>query len=608
VPPARRRLTSSNTYIMFVGMLQLTHLTVNNFRSIGEGRFDLSDLCILIGKNDVGKSNLLHAVRLLLSGTSSSVALTDFYELSKRIEIEARFAGASDFLALCDEKNRKKVSDRICDDGSLRIRRCTDENSKLGKIETFDPRDGNFSTPTGIDAALRPILPEVIFIGALADVSQEAEGTKKGAVGQLMSQILNRGRDRIEPHLTSAYAGASELLNIPDLSTGKSGQDSDSRIQELKDVEGRISFHLKEMFPSASARLKINLPTADDIFRGVDVLIKEGICEEPYYRRGHGLQRALHLSLLRSLAFYIRQEQEIEVPQPFILLFEEPEAFLHPSGQTKMRDALAEIAKKEQVIIATHSPVLVSARFIDKTMRLEKTSPGPYKKPVTRAYGPIDPTKLEQKEKEIHRLFEIQRSARFLFSRGVLLVEGVADEHLVSAAGKMLKGFDFDFHEIAIVESGGKDAIIPFMSLLRKLQLKTWALVDLDFLWAGAGQVLKSDALYSEFCEQLDAIVPKRTAPATDHEKRVDKQSKTEVCVGELRKLVSGLADRLADSSIYLLSNGEIELYFGMSASGKGHYMQAASGVLTGNRVIAHPEDLLRLFDALEKWSMETRL
>jgi len=47
------------------------------------------------------------------------------------------------------------------------------------------------------------------------------------------------------------------------------------------------------------------------------------------------LQRTLYLSLLRALAARIRGQTE-RVVRPFILLFEEPEAFLHPEGQIKM--------------------------------------------------------------------------------------------------------------------------------------------------------------------------------------------------------------------------------------------------------------------------------
>lgn len=126
----------------------------------------------------MGKSNVLDAIQLLLEG--GTVNPVDFYDLSKPISIEATFEGASPFLPLCDVKNRSKIEDRIDQADQIRIRRLTDEEHKLGKIEIQDAKDGTFGTPTGIDAALKPFLPEVIFIGALDDVSEEAEKQQEG--------------------------------------------------------------------------------------------------------------------------------------------------------------------------------------------------------------------------------------------------------------------------------------------------------------------------------------------------------------------------------------------------------------------------------------------
>src|SRR6266571_4085235 len=323
-------------------MLRLSLLSVNNFRSLQSQHLTFPELAVLVGKNDVGKSNVLDAIQLLLEG--GSVSPVDFYDLAKPITIEAVFEAAASFLPLCDTKNRSKIEDRINEQGQIRVRRTTDEAQKLGKIEIYDKEDDTFGTPTGIDAALKPVLPEVIFIGALDDVSEEAESSKKGAVGKLMGQILARVKEKVQSQLDKAYTDANRLLNPQSSVEDGKTKVLDNRLAELKDVESRISHHLQEMFPAAAAALKVNLPIAEDLFKDVDILIREGSqTPEPYYRRGHGLQRALHLSLLRSLAFYIRQETGKDVARPFILLFEEPEACLHPNGQIKMRKALSEI-------------------------------------------------------------------------------------------------------------------------------------------------------------------------------------------------------------------------------------------------------------------------
>src|SRR5256885_10311489 len=150
-------------------MLRLSSLSVTNFRSIRDQTFEFPELAVLVGKNDVGKSNVLRAIDLLIDG--GSLEATDAYDPAEPIVLDGTFDGATEYSVLCDPKNRSKVTDRIDSKGRIRIRRMSEAENKLGKIEINDPRDNKFGMPTGIDAAIKPLLPEIIFIGALGDVS-----------------------------------------------------------------------------------------------------------------------------------------------------------------------------------------------------------------------------------------------------------------------------------------------------------------------------------------------------------------------------------------------------------------------------------------------------
>src|SRR6266496_610312 len=267
-------------------MLTINEISVTNFRSIRSERFDLLPLTILVGKNDVGKSNLLGAMQLLFEGTATSVDAEDFYNPAEPLEISAVLAGVSDYLPLCDERNRTKIEQRLDEHGLMIIRRIAPSPRKLGNIEVRDPNSGEFGTPTGIDAAMKPWLPEVIFIAALADVAQEAKGTQKDALGQLVGQVLSAITDQVQPRLDEAYERASRLLNVrtnPD-----TGAEEDERTPEIAGIERDITRNLNETFPKASVRLKIRLPSVKSIMGQIDVSIKEGAHEDPYYRRGHG--------------------------------------------------------------------------------------------------------------------------------------------------------------------------------------------------------------------------------------------------------------------------------------------------------------------------------
>jgi predicted ATP-dependent endonuclease of OLD family len=327
-------------------MLRLAKLTIKNFRSIYSESFVLPSSATFVGKNDAGKSNIIEAIDVLLEGSKDSVTTSDFYDSGAIIEISASFEGATEYLELADDQNRTKIKERLDQNGHLLVRRIARADSGLGKIEVWDPKEEQYGTPTGIDAAIRAILPEPIYIESLADVGDQLKGTQRDALGKLVGQVVSVVEAKIEPSLKAAYAEANRQLNVQ--RAVADGTETDERVSEIRAIESEITGYLRETFPSLALRLEVNLPGVKQILGSVDVMVREGSHVDPYYRRGQGLQRSLYLSLLRALAARTRGEKKIK--RPFIVLFEEAEAFLHPEGQGKMRAALEAISSHALVV------------------------------------------------------------------------------------------------------------------------------------------------------------------------------------------------------------------------------------------------------------------
>ena len=85
---------------------------------------------------------------------------------------------------------------------------------------------------------------------------------------------------------------------------------------------------------------------------------------------GQGLQRHLIYVLIRLSSKYkeekIYEKKEFS-PELTLILFEEPEAFLHPTQQEYLDFSLRSLASEEgqQVIVSTHSPIFVSRNIED---------------------------------------------------------------------------------------------------------------------------------------------------------------------------------------------------------------------------------------------------
>jgi len=80
---------------------------------------------------------------------------------------------------------------------------------------------------------------------------------------------------------------------------------------------------------------------------------------------GQGLQRHLIYILLKISSQYVEKrtyEKKEFAPELTFILFEEPEAFLHPGQQELLNASLRVLSSQEdqQIVIATHSPVFVS--------------------------------------------------------------------------------------------------------------------------------------------------------------------------------------------------------------------------------------------------------
>ena len=107
-----------------------------------------------------------------------------------------------------------------------------------------------------------------------------------------------------------------------------------------------------------------------------------------------------------------------------LLLIEEPEAHLHPQLQVRFIKYLEELSEKTsnaQIIITTHSPVLASSVMLNKLIHLSGEEES------------IHAATLSEKnfndntsEAFINRWLDVTKST-MLFSRGVILVEGIAE-------------------------------------------------------------------------------------------------------------------------------------------------------------------------------------
>lgn len=347
--------------------MKIKSITIHNFRSIKEAKFNPYDYTVLVGANNAGKSNVLTALRIFYEDGIKFNDNSDFPKFKTEdneswIEIEYLLSD-KEFSNLRDEyRNPSNI---------LKVR-------KYLKSEDKNRVKANQSNIYGYENG---ILSENLFYGA-KNISQ-------AKLGSLIYIPEVTKTDE-----TLKLSGPSPLRNIISFvmkkvvktsesfgSLNKAFEEFNSKFKEEASKDGfslsklrkEINDSLKEW--EVEFNLNINPVRPEDIIKNLisHYAIDKNLDKEIDVKYlGQGLQRHLIYTLLKLSSQYTEKktyEKKEFSPELTLILFEEPEAFLHPGQQEFLNTSLKSLSSEEgqQIIVATHSPIFVSKNIEDIT-------------------------------------------------------------------------------------------------------------------------------------------------------------------------------------------------------------------------------------------------
>jgi putative ATP-dependent endonuclease of the OLD family len=563
--------------------LNIINLNIQNFRSISSCDLNLQNFSILIGRNNTGKSNLLHAIKTLFDATKASITDEDFYgnenHRENEFSIQATLAPISKYLLLIDEKNRARVNECVFED-SIQIRRICGRNPiNPGKLEIWNPSNKEFSTPTGIDAALKPIIPEIVYFEAFRDPSGEATGKSSAVLGKILKLILQPITDEISEEITKSLQNAYAKLNIIENSEKR---DQDRRAISIKNIERIIQENVRNILPEADIRLFFRLMEIEDLLGEATIKMFDQGVWTSIDHKGQGNQRLLYFSLIQALADQSRKSSILnqKIQKPYVLLIEEPEAFLYPSLQERIGDSLEELSDFGQVIIASHSPSIVKPSRIQNTIIVKKINNT--NGLGTSCFRNPDSVQIDPENKQIIKILALSNSSDFLFSDQVLVVEGISDKTIFESILKKTKKNPNSI--ISIIDCGSKDHIHNWCNFLNQIGFPAKSIVDIDFIWRGAGKILENSSEYSRFLHLFWEKAASLDIIDSSHPEKSVNKSKISDAVkllqSEFNEEQLSIIRKLKEKGIWVLHDGELESYVGLSNRSKGDYSVAARNIL----------------------------
>jgi putative ATP-dependent endonuclease of the OLD family len=481
--------------------MKILQFGVNNFRGISGGiennsiDFKNTNTIFLFGQNNVGKSTFLKSYEFFFS--NQKVTIDDFHkrENGTRIEFIATFElDDLDFQRIEANAPGKITSlkETWLKSNCLKIRRIY-ELSSSGKIEntknyTLKNDNENWDFPEesdwqeknyggiGLDGVFQSLLPRPIFIKAMPTESE---------VETIINSIL---ADKASKGLKDSEI--EELKKAQD--TIKELQDKLYNPESILKYKEDVNKHFKDLFPNISIELseKDRVVWSENKFGKTFKIHFNKLNEDgdedtnipnSYDNVGHGAIRTaiFTLLLMRDIA---EEFQRQENRKDYLVLFEEPELFLHPKLMKELRTLIYKVTENEfpyQVLCASHSPQMIDiSKQKSSLVRMVNNSLG------TKIFQINDLYLSEAKEVSITELKEeMNEVLRFnpficesFYSDEVVLIEGPTEE-IICRGFFTEKQCDKD---IFIVNCGTVNNIPFYQRVFSKFNIKYHVICDTD--------------------------------------------------------------------------------------------------------------------------------
>jgi putative ATP-dependent endonuclease of OLD family len=333
----------------------LKKVYIKGFRNFKEVTCNFDKHSLVIGANDVGKTNLIHALRLLLdkgiSDYDAELNESDFYayEETNEVVIRAYFEGVTEACVTA------RLGEYISDKGEMVIQYTATLNA--GKVDYtyyIGRSDDSKDLQPKENAFYRKHL-NLKYIGSRRDFWSYINKTK--------SLLLTQAKaDRDEATVTTddaLYADIEDKLkyvdeHIPELSYVKNATD------QINTELNKLSIHNQEqkiVFDTSSTDI-------DRVISTVSLASKHD--DKKMLIGGEGRINQIYLSLWAS------QNQQTAISNEVsIICVEEPEAYLHPHQQRELAAYLGKTLNG-QTILTSHSPFIVSEFSPNSIIRLYK--------------------------------------------------------------------------------------------------------------------------------------------------------------------------------------------------------------------------------------------
>ena len=340
--------------------MKISSISIDNFKSIRHLEInEVDNACILVGKNNAGKTVVLDAIKVVAG--MSTVKPEQFNEYGKNIEIA---------MTLEYDDNDMEI---LHSNGAVSKykRRELWEKDFLSKLPSFVDgnltftfimnKDGKIRYDDGIkrnNNYIKEVFPKIYFIDSSRNIKefQDALLSFQGD-GELYKMHENKCIFDTAKSCNKCFSciGAINKKTPESLDIMETAKLLEYKVfsKKMDTFEALVNKHLRNNgYPMHHVKYQI-LCNPDEIFKLYGTVHnEERNVTLDLSTMSAGMRSMYLLSLLEA---YISEENSV----PSIIMIEDPEIYLHPQLQKTASEILFRLSKKNQVWFSTHSPNLI---------------------------------------------------------------------------------------------------------------------------------------------------------------------------------------------------------------------------------------------------------
>ena len=466
--------------------MKLHRITIKNYRSISKKTtFELSDFTSLIGPNNEGKTNILRALTLAFAiihewkhRPNTRKQLEGMY--ARRFFGQLRLNSGTNLIADFDfDRDYPKHARKVTSIEIELIFQLTETEIEEFKNETGMNNNGELPLTIKIEhnklslVINKPGRGNATYnrnVHKIANYIDTRIGILSVPAIRDSTQMLEVAQDFAQRHLQASLFANEHYQDL---------------MQEIKQIEddylnalsGNITKRIQGYAQNIS-EVELIRANRRNTMPLIDRLEITDNVRTSSTEKGEGLQSLIAIGLIQEATKHLGNHKA------HILAIDEPEAHLHPKAVRAISNTLRELATTQQVIVATHSPILVGQTRSHTNILVEDST-----------------ARMHPSLKRIRQCLGIQLSDSLFSAPVCILVEGLTDQTiyrtlLCERSAKVKRGFNDN--QITILPTHGTTRMTRHIEIQRQFLNQILILLDKDQAGAKEAAFLKKENIVDD--------------------------------------------------------------------------------------------------------------